>query len=145
MGVTISCQKTGRGIDMGYYGLHRLQLKIADLIGDEFSKHYKVLDKPEIQIMSEPEFQTFCEMYDKKTMDFIQRKVCSIKVIDFLYQPVEEGAIRFGACKQLLKVIGDYDDEIIYGYAGQKDAARFKDFKHLLQECVEQKCDMVWI
>ena len=42
------------------------------------------------------------------------------------------------------KVIGDYDDSIIYGYAGRNNPAKFKDFKEILQDCVDNKCFMVW-
>lgn len=52
---------------------------------------------------------------------------------------------RYGACKEILKVIGDYDDNICYGYAGRSDCAMFRDFKAILQDCVDNKCDMVWM
>jgi hypothetical protein len=42
-------------------------------------------------------------------------------------------------------VIGNYDDEIVYGYAGWgKDAARFKNFKELLNDAYETKRDWGW-
>lgn len=44
----------------------------------------------------------------------------------------------------VIKVIGDYDDAIHYGYAGRKDCAMFRDFKAILTDCAVHKCDMVW-
>lgn len=55
-----------------------------------------------------------------------------------------KGAIRYGACKQILKIISDYDDNFNYGYAALPNQPRFKDFKALLQECVDLKSDLVW-
>ena len=52
--------------------------------------------------------------------------------------------IRYGACKNILKVIGDYDDNILYGYCGRPDCAKFADFKSILQDCVDTKSDMIW-
>ena len=44
----------------------------------------------------------------------------------------------------MLKVIGNYDDNICYGYAGREDCAMFRDFKKILEDCAEHKCSMVW-
>ena len=52
-----------------------------------------------------------------------------MKIVDFCLQSDCEGSIRYGACKELLKVIGNYDDNICYGYAGREDCAMFRDFK----------------
>lgn len=68
-----------------------------------------------------------------------------VKVVKFLLAPDSEATTRYGACKEILKVIGDYDDNICYGYAGRSDCAMFRDFKAILQDCVDNKCDMVWM
>lgn len=84
-------------------------------------------------------------MASKRLQAFIPLLICHhIKVVDFLLQSDCSGSIRFGACKQILKVIGDYDDDICYGYAGRKDCAMFRDFKAILQDCVDTKSDLVW-
>lgn len=67
-----------------------------------------------------------------------------IKIVDFLLQTDVGGRIRYGACKNILKVIGDYDDNILYGYCGRPDCAKFADFKSILQDCVDTKSDMIW-
>ena len=55
-----------------------------------------------------------------------------------------DAEMTYGTAKQLLSVIGDYDDDVIYGYAGWgKDAARFRDFKELLQDAADTKNELV--
>ena len=119
MGVTISCTKTGRTIDVGSGGFLRLRSKIS-------------------------EREKFYEDFDKKTEALLNKKRISVKIVDFCLQSDCEGSIRYGACKELLKVIGNYDDNICYGYAGREDCAMFRDFKKILEDCAEHKCNMVW-
>lgn len=40
MGVTVLCWKTGRSIDLGYFGFKRLRDKVAELYGGVFWDHY---------------------------------------------------------------------------------------------------------
>ena len=42
-----------------------------------------------------------------------------------------------------LYIVGQYDN-ICYGYAGRKDCAMFRDFKRILEDCAEHKCNMTW-
>ena len=44
MGVTIKCKKTGREMDVGYFGFFKLRAKVAELVGSEVGEHYKKLD-----------------------------------------------------------------------------------------------------
>lgn len=71
-------------------------------------------------------------------------KQADIKIVDFLLQSDMEGRIRYGACKNILKAIGDYDDDIFYGYVSHGDMSRFRQFRRILEDCVETKSDMVW-
>lgn len=144
MGVTISCKKTGNDIDLGYGGFNNLRNKIAELVGGEFAKHYLLLSEPKVMCLMGDARKEFFDSYDKKTMPIIEKEKVSIKVADFLYQSDCEGKIRYGACKELLKVIGDYDDDFLYGYCGRPDCAKFSDFVSILKDCVENKCDMIW-
>ena len=141
MGITISCKKTGKTIDMGYIGFKLLRDKIAELYGGPFAEHYKGIERA--PFMGEARKKYF-EAFDRRTEELIQSKKVSVKIVDFLLQPDTGGAIRYGACKEILNAIGDYDDDIRYGYAGRKDCAMFCDFKAILQDCAEHKCDMVW-
>ena len=144
MGITIRCKKTYDSIDMGSGGFMRLRNKVAELIGEPFAYHYKMFSDPKVMFLDGDDREAFFDEYDAKTQELIADGHCNIKVADFLYQSDIEGRIRYGACKQLLKTIGSYDDDILYGYVGRKDCARFSDFKQLLQECVENKCDLTW-
>ena len=142
MGVTIKCKKTGREMDMGYFGFFKLRAKIAELVGSEVGEHYKKFD--DILGIPYTERENVLKSYDDETERLVENKVLPIKIADFLYQSDCDGKIRYGACKEILKVIGDYDDSIIYGYAGRKNPAKFKDFKEILQDCVDNKSFMIW-
>lgn len=144
MGVTIKCKKTGRDIDLGYFGFSRLRCKVAQLLGEPFYSHYmKLLDAP--RFMEPDEEKNFCTQWDTEAARLITENNIPVKVVNFLLESDCDGKIRYGACKDMLKVIGDYDDNICYGYAGRKDCAMFRDFKAILQDCVDNKCDMVWM
>ena len=142
MGVTIRCKKTGRSIDLGYGGFNQLRLKVFELCCEPWYSHYNSLNDK--ILASSIDDSTFFEIFDQKTGKMLKEKKISIKIIDFCLQSDCKGSIRYGACKQILKVIGDYDDNICYGYVGRSDCATFRDFKAILQDCVENKCDMVW-
>lgn len=145
MGVTLRCKKSNRSIDLGMGGFLRLRRKVADLCGKEVSAQYRLmLDSMYDSFDTPEEKQAFWENYDQKTVQLVQGGKLDIKVQNFLYQSDCEGQIRYGACKNLLKVIGDYDDNMLYGYAGLPDCARFRDFKAILEDCVRTKSDMVW-
>lgn len=143
MGVTITCKKTGRSIDLGYSGFDNLRNKVAELVGDPFAEHYLLLSEPSVPILGEAR-KAYFEKYDQKTEKLVTEKKVHIKIADFLYQCDCDGKIRYGACKEILKVIGGYDDNILYGYCGRANCAKFSDFKAILKDCVENKSDMVW-
>ena len=118
MGVTISCTKTGRTIDVGSGGFLRLRSKISELVGELWASHYRAL--VEERICDEKEREKFYEDFDKKTEALLNKKRISVKIVDFCLQSDCEGSIRYGACKELLKVIGNYDDNICYPRRGEK-------------------------
>lgn len=136
MGITIGCKKSGTSYDLGCGSFLNLRTKIAELCSKEFGEHYEKLS----YLHSDKEFEEF----DKKTMELIDKKAVSIKVVDFCLQPDCKGKIRYGACKEIYKHIKDYDDNICYGYAGRPDCMMFKDFIALVKECYEKKADLIW-
>lgn len=95
MGVTISCTKTGRTIDMGSGGFLRLRSKISELVGEPWASHYKAL--VEERICDEKERERFYEDFDKKTEELLNKKCVSVKIVDFCLQSDCEGSIRYGA------------------------------------------------
>ena len=148
MGVTIYCKKTGHGIDMGYFGFNALRNKVAELNGEPFYSHMMKLEKPPYFgarfVMPEEERKKLFEEFDAETQRMVDEKLLSVHVENFCMQPDVGGKIRHTACRELLKVIGDYDDDVQYGYSGRKNCAMFADFKALLQECVDNKCMLIW-
>lgn len=140
MGVTVRCKKTGRSLDMGYGGFKRWRDKIAELYGGEWWEHYKTLDDA-------PAFGNnrggFFTAFDQKTEDLINNRKVDVKIVDFCLQPDEIGSIRYGACKNILKAIGDYTDNKAYGYAAYADHD-WDRLKAILQECVDTKSSLVW-
>ena len=144
MGVTIKCKKTGRDIDLGCSGFMRLRKKVAELMGGPFYSHYKKLCVAP-PLMRPDEEKKFYTEWDVEEIRLITENNIPVKVVNFLLEDDCDGKIRYGACKEILNVIGDYDDNICYGYAGRSDCAMFRDFKAILQDCVDNKCDMVWM
>ena len=143
MGLTIYCKKTHRSIDLGAGGFLRLRQKVSELAGEPLASHYaKLVNAP--CFMTQKASDAFYSEFDAVTEKLLKEKKVDIKIVDFLLQSDVEGRIRYGACKNILKVIGDYDDNILYGYCGRPDCAKFADFKAILQDCVRTKTDMVW-
>lgn len=144
MGVTISVKSKNaqaRSIDLGYGGFSNLRNKVAELTGEPWASHYLTLSQaPWVG----EERKKFFDAFDRRTEQLVNTKQVSIKIVDFCLQSDAKGCIRYGACKQILRVVGDYDDDILYGYCGRPDCARWKDFKAILEDCVRLKCDMVW-
>ena len=66
-------------------------------------------------------------------------------IIEFLYAPDCEYKLTYGKCKRLYEAIKDYDDNILYGYAGRDDCAKFKDFKKILKDCADNQISMRWL
>ena len=143
MSVTIRCKKTNHSIDLGYFGFMLLRRKVAELQGGPFQAVYE-----EICSYHPGKGNETVEAFDKRVnariAEILDAKEADVKIVDFLLQCDAEGRIKYGACKSLLKVIGDYDDNVLYGYAGRHDSAKFADFKRLLQECANHRCDLFW-
>ena len=110
----------------------------------EIAKHYDILSSEEYICMV---YHGFDE-YDKKTEElyYKYRKKFG-KVIDFLYAPDTDAKMTYGCAKQMLKAIesGTARDDMIIGYAGWGDkAARFRDFKKILEDAAETKKGFWW-
>lgn len=141
MGLTIQAKKSPKkSIDMGGGGFLCLRTKVAELAGEPWASHYRQL----VDVPFSGQTPKFFEAFDQRTVELLEQKKVPIKLVDFCLQSDVAGAVHYGACKQLLKIIGDYDDNIRYGYGGRPDCAMFRDFKDILRECAEKKCDMVW-
>ena len=89
--------------------------------------------------IAEKDFQAF----DLVTARMFWTGEVSPHVIEFCLQSDCGGFVTWRACRKLLKIIGDYDDELAYGYAARPNSG-FKDFKRILEDCVKHKCSMRW-
>ena len=78
MGVSISCKKTGKSIDMGYGGFFNLRKKVAELAGGPFAEHYASLKT----FGNEEYFDAF----NKRTSEILEKKQADIKIVDFCLQ-----------------------------------------------------------
>lgn len=130
MGLTPHAKKSPeKSIDLGAGGFLRLRQKVSQLAGEPWANHYAtLLHRPP----SKSDKESFYAEFDAKLAQLIAGRKVPVKLVDFCLQSDIEGSIHYGACKQLLKIIGDYDDDILYGYAGRPDCARFRDFKAIL-------------
>lgn len=141
MGVTISSKN--RSIDMGGAGFMRLRRTIASLCPVIIERHYTYLCDFYYSITSD---QRHVDAYDLETTRLYNKyRQTHGEVIKFLYAPDTEAKMSYETAKQLLTVIGDYDDDKVYGYAGRSDAAKFADFKELLRDSVESKEPFEWL
>lgn len=147
MGILLYGIKTGLSYDLGAGGFCNLRQKVAELCSPEFGEHYQTLTSPEalcVDLEHPERKEAFYEEFDRKTLELIKKKKVSVKVVDFCLQSDVCGKIGYGACKIILDKVKDYDDNICYGYCGRPDCFMFKDFKELLQACVDNKSYLVW-
>lgn len=145
MGVTIECEKTGTGYDMGYGGFNNFREKVAELYNSVYSEHYKKLSTVEMMFCFDAEKRKkMFEEYNRKTKQLVQEHNLSVEIVDFLLQSDCDGHISPETCKLIYDVIKDYDDNICYGYAGRPDCTMFRHLKLLLLECYENNSNMIW-
>ena len=140
MGVTI--ESKNYSMDMGYGGFANLRKKVAELAGKEIGKHYGKLDKG--MFLYGEERAEFFKVYNKKIGELETRFKIPRGILMFLYASDCEGKITSSKCKHIYEVIKNYDDDILYGYCGRGDCAKFKDFKVIVKDCIDNKYNMKW-
>lgn len=140
MGVTI--ESKNHSIDLGYNGFNRLRAKVAELSDNDLGLHYKDLNQaPFIDGDGKKEF--FKE-YNEKIVKIVDKNKIPHAVPDFIYQSDCDGSLSPEQCLVIYEVIKDYDDDILYGYSGKKDCAKFNDFKTLLKDCIDNNTKLEW-
>jgi len=137
MGVTIRNKQ--KSIDMGCGGFSNLRDTIAGLLSKEFQTLYIEWTKPFSSITDEEGNKMLSKLYE----DNILTDNDDI-LLDFLFAFDCGGKLSIKGCKRLHNLIKDYDDNILYGYIGRKDCAKFKDFKEIVELCVKNKWIMSW-
>ena len=142
MGVTIS--SVNKSIDLGYSGFRRLRVRVAELVNEEIAEHYRKLEDS-MFIFQENKRKEFFKKYDSKTKQLDEKYNYEYNaILYFLYSSDCEATINVDVCKELYKIIKDYDDDIQYGYIGRKDCATFNDFKEIVKDCIENNKPLEW-
>lgn len=140
MGVTI--ESKNKSIDLGYGGFEILRTKISELTNSEIAKHYKELDDRWKHLSDREEF---FKQYDAKTKEIDEKYDYKYNsILYFLYACDCGATMEVDICKEIYEVIKDYDDDVSYGYSGRKDCAKFKDFKELVKDCIDNNTSMEW-
>ena len=65
-------------------------------------------------------------------------------ILDFLYESDCDGIMDVPHCRSIYEVIKNYDDDILYGYAGRKDCAKFADFKAIVKDGIDSGDGFTW-
>jgi hypothetical protein len=141
MGVTI-CSKN-KSIDLGYFGFNFLRTKVADLAGEDIGEHYRKLNTA--PYFGEEKRERFFEEYNKKTNELDEKYKGEMNcVLHFIYASDCDAEMGPDVCEKIYETIKDYDDDVLYGYSGRLDCAKFKDFKEIVRDCIENNCSMTW-
>lgn len=141
MGVTLSNGK--KSIDMGYMGFNKLRTTVAEITGKEIGDHYKCLEKG-MFIFNEQEKEDFFKKYNKKIDEIEDDYKIPRGILHFLYQSDCGGRLKRKKIKELYEIVKNHDDDILYGYTDREDCAKFKDFKEILKQCVDEKLRLEW-
>ena len=139
MGVTIKSKS--RSIDLGGGGFRRLRTKVAELAAPDIFEHYKKLGEG----MWYPNRKAFFKDYDEKIAELDKKyKGKMSDILDCLYESDCDAEMDADHCRSIYEVIKDYDDNILYGYAGRKDCAKFADFKKIVKDGIDSGDGFSW-
>lgn len=140
MGVTI--ESKNHSIDLGGGGFKRLRTKVAELAAPDIFEHYKKLDEG----LRSPNRKTFFKDYDKKIAELDKKYEGKMSdILDFLYESDCDGIMDVPHCRSIYEVIKNYDDDVLYGYAGRKDCAKFADFKTIVKDGIDSGDGFTWL
>ena len=145
MGVFFKCKRTGTSYALGYFGMAKLRIKVAELCCPEFGAAYKETFHNAVRLSGTAQEK---EAFEKRINGIIRRcldeKKVHPKVVDFCLQPDTKGAIRYGACKVIYDGVKGAEDDWCVGYAGWDNPFTWMQFVALLKECYDNKSDLVW-
>ena len=132
MGITISSKRVSA--DMGYGGFNRFREIVSSKISDEFHKHYSELSSSFVMCLSGKNREQYFKEYNEKTTGFIENKVITDEVANFLFQADCGGKIDRKQTKEIYNLIKNCDDNIIFGYQGRSDCAKMSDMKRIFSD-----------
>lgn len=142
MGVTI--ESKNHSIDLGYGGFRMLRVKVSELTAPDIFEHYKK-SMDGMRLYDEDERKAFYESYNAKIAELdkkYNRKMSD--VLDFLYESDCSAEMDIDHCRSIYEVIRNYDNDILYGYAGRKDCAKFADFKKIVKDGIDSGDGFSW-
>lgn len=142
MGVTI--ESKNHSIDLGYGGFRMLRVKVSELTAPDIFEHYKK-SMDGMRLYDDSERKAFYESYNAKIAELDKKYNGKMSdVLDFLYESDCSADMDVDHCRSIYKVIRNYDDDILYGYAGRKDCAKFADFKKIVKDGIDSGDGFSW-
>ena len=121
-------------MDMGYGSFGNLRKKIALLLNKDFGENYLLLS----QCRTIDDYSK----NDDRANRLIKEHNLDTDIIDFLYQPDNDGKISYKTCKKIYDVVKDYDDNCMYGYVHSNHS--FSYFKDMLKNCYSKHRNLYW-
>lgn len=142
MGVTI--ESKNHSIDLGYGGFRMLRVKVSELTAPDIFEHYKK-SMDGMRLYDEDERKAFYESYNAKIAELDKKYEGKMSdILDFLYESDCGAEMDIDHCRSIYEVIRNYDDDILYGYAGRKDCAKFADFKKIVKDGIDSGDGFNW-
>lgn len=140
----VTIESSNHSIDLGYGGFRMLRLKVAELAAPDIFEHYKK-SMDGMRLYDDDERKAFYKSYNAKTAELKKkRKGRMSDILDFLYESDCDGIMDVPHCRSIYKVIKDYDDDVLYGYAGRKNCAKFADFKAIVKDGIDSGDGFTW-
>lgn len=141
MGMTI--ESKNHSIDLGGGGFMRLRTKVSELTAPDIFEHYKKLDEG-LRLYGD-ERKAFYKSYNAKIAELDKKYEGRMSdILDFLYESDCDGIMDVPHCRSIYEIIKNYDDDILYGYAGRKDCAKFADFKKIVKDGIDSGNGFSW-
>ena len=142
MGVTI--ESKNHSIDLGGWGFICLRTKVAELAAPDICEHYKK-SMDGMRLCDEDKRKAFYESYNAKIAELDKRYEGKMSdILDFLYESDCDAKMDTDHCRSIYEVIKNYDDDILYGYSGRKDCAKFADFKKIVKDGIDSGDGFSW-
>ncbi|RHT07278.1 hypothetical protein DW842_17715 [Ruminococcus sp. AM36-17] len=142
MGVTI--ESKNHSIDLGGWGFICLRTKVAELAAPDICEHYKK-SMDGMRLYDEDKRKAFYESYNAKIAELDKRYEGKMSdILDFLYESDCDAKMDTDHCRSIYEVIKNYDDDILYGYSGRKDCAKFADFKKIVKDGIDSGDGFSW-
>lgn len=131
-----------KSIDIGYGGFYNLRKRTAYLIDKKLGKAYEIsvegrYDNKETEKVLNDILPDLINKYGKDKEWFYD-------LLDFLYDPDAGGKISYKTAGKIYDIIKDYDDDILYGYCGRADCAKFSDYKEIFKISKTRRLIISW-